>query len=98
MQEERNGASREILDSEETGALIFPHLGVSKDGEVLVYRELIKRKSGSPRLTGNLRVKNVTSDHLYPDLIEDIRYAQLAWTRDSSGFFYFTHVIKIIVL
>lgn len=92
VQEQIEATPRAILDSEETGAVIFPHLGVSGDGNVLVFRELIKRKSGAPKLTGNLRLKNVTSDLIFPDLIEDIRYPQIAWTRDNSGFFYFSHV------
>ncbi|CAL8082984.1 unnamed protein product [Orchesella dallaii] len=91
VQDDRTSAPRPLLDSEETGAMIFPHLGSSGDGEVLVYRELIKRKSGSPRLTGNLRLKNVTSDHLYPDVLENIRYPQIAWTKNNNGFFYFSH-------
>lgn len=89
VQENKESVSPvKLIDPLENGVLTFPSFGVSRDGELVVYREVSTGEI--PRVTGNLRVLNVSTATPLSDVIEDVRNPQIAW--DKNGFFYFSHV------
>jgi protease II len=80
-----------LIDPQENGVMTFPNMGVSRDGELVVYKEVVNVE-GFPRVSGNLRILNVSSGGIFPDIIEDVRNPQIAWDAKGRGFFYFTNV------
>jgi hypothetical protein len=90
VQEEKGTSPRPLIDPQENGVLAFPSFGVSRDGTIVVYREVVI-VDNFPRSTGNLRLLNINGS-VYPDVLEGIRNPQVAWDRHSRGFFYFSHV------
>lgn len=96
MQENKAAVPKALIDPQENGILAFPNFGVSPDGEIVVYREVINEEE-SIRPTGRLRLLNVTGN-VMEDVLHDIRNPQIAWDNKSSGFFYFSHVAPIVTL
>ncbi len=72
--------------------MAFPSFGVSRNGELLAYKEVVLSTEGLPEISGNLRIVNVSTGTIYSDILEDIRNPQIAWDKHSLGFFYFVHV------
>ena len=58
----------------------------------MAFKEVAVNKDGIPHETGNLKILNVTTGSVYPETLEDIRNYQIAWDRQSRGFFYFSQV------
>jgi len=79
------------LNPTTNGDMAYPHYGVSPSGEFIAYQEIVRGELG-PQRTGNMRVRRVANDDIYPDILQGIRNPQVAWTHDELGFFYVYHV------
>jgi len=91
VQETKESEPKALIDPQENGLMAFPNMGVSRNGEFIAYKDVITVE-GYPRVTGNLRVMNVTDGSVLPDVLEDVRNLQIAWDKESRGFFYFSQV------
>jgi len=91
VQDTKESQPRTLLDPQKDGVMAFPNMGVSRNGELVVFREVVIAE-GFPRISGNLRILNVSSGDIFPDIIEDVRNPQIAWDKNGLGFFYFSQV------
>lgn len=91
VQENKTSTPRALIDPQLNGILTYPSFGVSSDGELVVYKEVV-REEGVPRVTGNLRIVNVSTGDVFPEILKNIQAPTVAWDKDGRGFFYSSHV------
>jgi prolyl oligopeptidase len=92
VRESLNGADRVLVDANQLaadGTVALDWWFPAEDGKYVAYGT---SASGSEEST--LRIVESATGKVLPDTIERTRFASVAWTKDSSGFYYTRHPKK----
>ena len=92
MRESLNGTDRVLVDANQLaadGTVALDWWFPAEDGKYVAYGT---SASGSEEST--LRIVESATGKVLPDTIERTRFASVAWTKDSSGFYYTRHPKK----
>lgn len=86
MQESLQSEPKVLLDPNplsEDGTVALTNYSITKDGKFIAYAT---SKSGSD--WQEIRVRNIDTGEEYDDVIQWVKFTNIAWARNDSGFFY----------